>query len=164
MLVREACGLKVEQKRAIIGVAMCSMEFYGLFSISTYELKTLLHASLDAFGREEIWHVCLIVYYRLKRLWSIQCLQCPQVMVQLQGAFLSKKDWRCASFFFVTSAKKNHAKRSFFLAAYALENVFPGILGDFLSPFILTKTRCFSVHQLHLLRHVGTYIQIHIHK
>jgi hypothetical protein len=61
MLVREACGLKVEQKRAIIGVAMCSMECYGLFSISTHELKTLLHASLDAFDREEIWHVCLIV-------------------------------------------------------------------------------------------------------
>ena len=57
MLVREACSLKVEQKRAIIGVAMCSMECYGLFSISTRELKTLL----DAFDREEIWHVCLIV-------------------------------------------------------------------------------------------------------
>ena len=23
--------------------------------------QTLLHASLDAFDREEIWHVCLIV-------------------------------------------------------------------------------------------------------
>jgi len=57
MLVREACGLKVEQKRAIIGSAMCSMEYYGLFLISTHELKTLLHA----FGREEIWHVRLIV-------------------------------------------------------------------------------------------------------
>ena len=53
MLVWEACGLKVEQKRAIIGVAMCSMECYGLFSISTHKLKTLLHASLDAFDREE---------------------------------------------------------------------------------------------------------------
>ena len=42
MLVREACCLKVEQKRAIIGVAMCSMECYGLFSILTHELKTLL--------------------------------------------------------------------------------------------------------------------------
>ena len=61
MLVREACCLKVEQKRAIIGWAMCSMECYGLFSISKHELKTLMHASLDAFSREEIWHVCLIV-------------------------------------------------------------------------------------------------------
>jgi len=57
MLVWEACGLQVEQKRAIIGLAMCLMECYGLFSISTHELKTLLHV----FGREEIWHVCLIV-------------------------------------------------------------------------------------------------------
>jgi len=61
MLAREACCLKVEQKRAIIGVAMCSMDCYGLFSVSTHELKTLMHASLDAFSREEIWHVCLVV-------------------------------------------------------------------------------------------------------
>jgi len=61
MLVREACCLKVEQKRAIIGVAMCSMDCYGLFSVSTHELKTLLHVSLNAFSREEIWHVCLVV-------------------------------------------------------------------------------------------------------
>jgi len=61
MLVREACCLKVEQKRAIIGVAMCLMECYGPFSIATHELKTLLHASLDAFSRQEMWHVCHIV-------------------------------------------------------------------------------------------------------
>jgi len=61
MLVREACCLKVEQKRAIIGVALCLMKCYGLFSIATHELKTLLHASFDAFSRQEIWHVCLIV-------------------------------------------------------------------------------------------------------
>jgi len=61
MLVREACCLKVEQKRAIIGVAMCSIDCYGLFSASTHELKTLLHVSLDAFSREEIWHVYLVV-------------------------------------------------------------------------------------------------------
>jgi len=61
MLLREACCLKVEQKRAIIWVAMCSMDCYGLFSVSTHEHKTLLHASLDAINREEIWHVCLVV-------------------------------------------------------------------------------------------------------
>ena len=61
MLVRKACCLKGEQKRTIIGVAMCSMECYGLFSILTHELKRLLHASLDAFSREGIWLVCLVV-------------------------------------------------------------------------------------------------------
>ena len=40
---------------------MCMMEFNGLFSVSTHELQTMLHAaSLNAFSREEIWHVCLI--------------------------------------------------------------------------------------------------------
>ena len=61
MLVREACCLKVEQKRANIGVDMCSTDCYGLFSVSTHELKKLLHVSLDAFSREEIWHVYLVV-------------------------------------------------------------------------------------------------------
>jgi len=61
MLVREAFCLKVELKCAIVGVAMCSMECYGLFLVSTHELKTLLHASLNAFSRKEIWHVCLFV-------------------------------------------------------------------------------------------------------
>ena len=41
-------------------MAMYSMECYVLFSILTYELKTMLHASFNAFSREEIWHVCLI--------------------------------------------------------------------------------------------------------
>jgi len=36
------------------------MECCGLFWVSTHELKALLHASLDMFSREEIWHVCLI--------------------------------------------------------------------------------------------------------
>jgi hypothetical protein len=61
MLVREACCLKVEWKRAIVGVAMCSMECYGPFPVSTHKFKMLLHASLDAFNREEIWHVCVII-------------------------------------------------------------------------------------------------------
>ena len=61
MLVRKACCLKVEQRHAIIGEAMCSMDCYGLFSVSTHELKTLLNACLDAFSQEEIWHVCLVV-------------------------------------------------------------------------------------------------------
>jgi len=41
------------------------MECYGLFSISTHELKTLLHASLNAFSREEIWHVYLITWLKI---------------------------------------------------------------------------------------------------
>ena len=70
------------------------------------------------------------------------------------------------------SRQKNRARRGFLAVSAAKfwtrdfnsasESVFLGILGDFLSPCILTKARCFRVHQLHLLRHVGTYIQIHI--
>jgi len=37
------------------------MDCYRLFLVSTHDLKTLLHASLDAFSREEIWHLCLVV-------------------------------------------------------------------------------------------------------
>jgi len=40
---------------------MCSMESYGLLSVSTHELKTMLHASLDAISRKQIWHVCRLM-------------------------------------------------------------------------------------------------------
>ena len=73
-------------------------------------------------------------------------------------AWLPPKKTAGSSFFFGGVSRK-FRNRDF---SSVSENVFPGILGDFLSPFILTKTRCFRVHQLHLLRHVGTYIQIHI--
>jgi len=74
---------------------------------------------------------------------------------------------------FGDSRQKNRAKRGIFFAASAAkiwyndfssasESVFPGIFGDFLSPFLLTKTRCFSVNQFHMWRHVDTYIQIYI--
>jgi len=59
MLVRKAFCLKVEWKRAIVGMATCLMECNGLFSISTHELKTLLHVSPNVFSWEEIWHLCL---------------------------------------------------------------------------------------------------------
>jgi len=46
----------------------------------------------------------------------------------------------------------------------ATKSVLPGIFGDLYSPVILTKTvtRCFSAHEIHSWRHVGTYIQMHI--
>jgi len=85
-------------------------------------------------------------------------------MGQLCGSVADKANSRCASFVSVTPGKKKAAKfwnRDF---SSALENLFSGILVDFWSPSILTKTRCSRVNQLHLWRHVGTYIQLHIHK
>jgi len=71
----------------------------------------------------------------------------------------------------MTPAKRNCANLGFVLAASAakiwysdwssaLEGVFPGIFDDFLSPFILTKTRCFNVNHFHMWQQVRTYTQI----
>jgi len=69
-----------------------------------------------------------------------------------------KKSLKVRIIFFVTPAQKNREEfwnRTLIACRRMYFRVF---LGAFLSPFILTKTRCFVVHQLHLLRHVGTYI------
>jgi len=80
------------------------------------------------------------------------------------SASLAKNNWRCASFVSVTPAKKKRAASTTKIwysdLISASEGVFPGILGDFLSPFILTKIRCFSVNQFHMWGHVGTATQI----
>ena len=57
MLVREAFCLKVEQKPAIRDGHVLDGVLWLLFGFDTWAPKA---ASLNAFSREEIWHVCLI--------------------------------------------------------------------------------------------------------
>jgi len=102
----------------------------------------------------------------------------PNLITELNGwlsgwcaAFLANINWRCASFDSMTPAKKNARSAVYFLRRQPRKfdivtlvahwrMYFPVFFGDFLSPFIFTKTSCLSVNQFHIWRHVGTYIYI----
>ena len=82
-------------------------------------------------------------------------------------------NWRCASFDSMTPANKTVRSVVYFLRRqpWKFDIVtlvarwrvyFPVFFGDFVSPFIFTKTSRLSVNQFQMWRNVGTNIQIYI--